>query len=292
MDPGPINKTMDRRDLERPEAQPIIEELNGLIETLSSKGLAISSWYGGLSLPPRVRRLQALNRGLGYRPLEGASDDERFPWFLYWEIAWILINTPIEPGARVLDMGGSSSLFSFLLAARGAAVTTIDLDPALVDNANRVADAMSWKLENRVLDMRRLDFDEPFQAVTSVCVYEHIPATDRVEVNRRVREVMVPGARFSITFDYGNPSRAARISSPRDIEEQFVKPSGLAVRGNREFEDGGQRDLLNPFYHRRAGLRWKLGPVLRREFAAGEIFRTKRANDYTFGALFLERPLG
>ena len=100
----------------------------------------------------------------------------------------------------------------------------------------------------------------------------------------------MPGATFSITFDYLNPSRAARISSPRDIDKQFVRPSGLRVRGNRDFHDGGERHLLNPFYHPRASARWRVAPVARREFPVRELFRTKDENDYTFGALFLEKP--
>ena len=286
----PINKTMERADLDRPEARPLIEELNELVRTLESRGLAVSSWYGGLELQSSVREFQGLNRGFGYEPLPQAANDELFPWFLYWEIVWIVLNTPFQPGDRVLDMGGSSSLFSFLLASRGLRVTTVDLDGTLVANANEVAEAMSWDLANEVMDMRALEFDEPFQRVTSVCVYEHIPASDRVQVNRRVREVMAPGATFSITFDYLNPSRAARISSPPDIEEQFVRPSGLRVRGNREFHDGGERQLLNPFYHPRAFPRWKFAPVARREFPLVELLRTKANNDYTFGALFLEKP--
>jgi hypothetical protein len=288
--PSPINKTMERADLERPDARPLIAELDELVRDLHAKGLRVSSWYGGLELAPAVRSFQALNRGFGYSRLPGAVDDELFPWFLYWEIVWILLNTPFEPGDRVLDMGGSSSLFSFLLASRGLSVTTVDLNAELVAHADRVAEAMGWDMRNELMDMRVLDFDEPFQRVTSVCVYEHIPASDRVEVNRRVREVMAPGGTFSITFDYLNPSRAARISSPGDIDEQFVRPSGLEVRGNRDFHDAGERQLLNPFYHPRAFPRLKVAPILRREFPATELLRTKRANDYTFGALFLHKP--
>ena len=155
---------MQREDLERPDARPLIEELDELVRQLHSKGLGVSSWYGGLELAPAVQRFQALNRGYGYSPLPGTVDDELFPWFLYWEIAWILLNTPFDPGDRVLDMGGSSSLFSFLLASRGLSVTTVDLNPALVAHANAVAKAMSWDLRNEVMDMRVLDFDKPSSA--------------------------------------------------------------------------------------------------------------------------------
>ena len=181
MEAGPINKTMERADLERPEARPLIQELDELVRELHAKGLRVSSWYGGLDLAPACA---------GFRPSTVASATGRSrgppmtsssPGSSTREIAWILLNTPFEPGDRVLDMGGSSSLFSFLLASRGLSVTTVDLNATLVAHANRVAEAMSWDLRNEVMDMRGLDFDELFQRVTSVCVYEHIPASDRVE---------------------------------------------------------------------------------------------------------------
>ena len=62
-------------------------------------------------------------------------------------------------------MGGSSSLFSFLLAARGLSVTTVDLDADLVRHADEVAETMSWDLRNEVMDMRELRFDEPSSAL-------------------------------------------------------------------------------------------------------------------------------
>lgn len=46
-----------------------------------------------------------------------------------------------------------------------------------------------------------------------------------------------------MTFDYLNPSRLAAI------EAQFVRPSGLRVRGNARFADNGKRYLLHPAHH-------------------------------------------
>ncbi|MDO8559768.1 MAG: class I SAM-dependent methyltransferase [bacterium] len=285
-----LNKTMDRADLQGQEAQTVLHELNELIRKLRKKNLNISSWYGYFSLPPVWQHYETANRGFNYQALPEAIDDRHFPWFLYWEIAWVVINNHWQPGMRVLDLGGSSSLFSYYLASKGLEVTTVDLQPELVDNANRVAAAMGWRLNNLVMDMRHLTVPGPFDHITSICVYEHLPWHDRVAVNQEVRRLLMPRGNFSITFDYRNPSQQARISSPDDVAAQFIAPSGLVPRGNLRFHDSGSSHLLHPFFSPNADWRWKLQSIRRREFRLTDWPKKKFANDYTFGALFLTQP--
>lgn len=286
-----INKTMARADLDTPEARRVAEELNDLVRLLRARGLAASTWYGTLEMPPDVQAVERANRGPGYRPLPNAADDARFPWFLYWEIAWVTLHAGFRSGQTVLDLGGSSSLFSYYLASKGLCVTTVDVQASLVENANRVAKAMGWALENHVMDMRTLSFDRQFDHVTSICVLEHLKPQDRKAAVARVRDVLRPGGRFSITFDYRNPARTMRIASPQDVEEQFVAPSGLRVRGNRVFADDGANYLLPPFRAGRVFRFWKLKlfSVLQGDFPIWEVFRSQRVPEYTFGALFLEK---
>ena len=222
-----INKTMELSDLETVKAKYIIEELNDLISNLKKKDLKISSWYGNFELTGENDSVEWINRGYNYKPIEGTVDDKNFPWFLYWEIVWVSMNAEFNKGQKVLDLGGSSSLFSCFLASKGLDVTTIDLQEELVNNANQVAQQTGWKLKNYVMDMRKLDFDFRFDHITSICVYEHIPVYDRVKINKTIEKLLLPLGRFSITFDYRNPSRFVRINTPNDVYEQFVKPSGL-----------------------------------------------------------------
>jgi hypothetical protein len=92
-----------------------------------------------------------------------------------------------------------------------------------------------------------------------------------------------------MTFDYLNPSRTAAIDSPADVEEQFARPSGLRVRGNREFVDNGERYLLHPVHHPVASeTGWRRLCVEQGQFDPAEAERVSDANEYTFGALFLE----
>jgi 2-polyprenyl-3-methyl-5-hydroxy-6-metoxy-1,4-benzoquinol methylase len=279
---------MDRADLERADVRAVAGELDELVTWLRRHEIAVSSWYGKFDL--RRDRYQVVNRGFDYAALPGAADDLHWPWFLYWEIGWLVVNNDFQQGQELLDLGGSSSLFSFLLASRGIDVTTVDIRPELVENAERVARKTGWSLRNLRMDMRKLQIDRRFDHATSVCVYEHLPVSGRLDVSRRVRDMLHDGGTFSVTFDYGNPSAAARLSSPDDVEAQFVTPSGLSVRGNREFHDNGLRYLANPFFRREGWWRgWKGLGVLRREFRLRDLPRTKDWNDYTFGALFLER---
>jgi len=283
------NKTMDRADLDGDEASAIVDELNVLIEELRARNLRVSSWYGRFDLTGDPRSFEWINRGYEYRGVDGAADDRRFPWFLYWEIVWVMLNNEFKRGDRVLDLGGSSSLFSYYLAHIGCDVTAIDLQRDLVNNGNAVSKQMGWRLKNHVMDMRLMALDSKFDHITSLCVYEHIPIDDRVAVNRGVRDLLVEGGTFSITFDYRNPCTSAQLSTPRDVYEQFVVPSGLQVRGNTDFYDNNRNYLLQPFFSSRRLWMCKAISVAKGHFGLREFFSTKDCNDYTFGALFLEK---
>jgi len=281
-----INKTMDREDLSNASAKKIIDELNSLIIRLKNENLKISSWYGRFDLSGDKNSLEWINRGIDYAPLSNAVDDTNYPWFLYWEIVWLVLHNDFMPGQKVLDMGGTSSLFSYYLASKGMEVTTIDLQENLVENANYTASKMNWNLKNIVMNMKDLYFNKQFDHITSVCVFEHIPIYDRVEINKEMKKCLKIGGNFSITFDYRNPSKAAQINSPEDVESQFITTSGLSPRGNMPFLDNGKNYLLHPFYSNKVS-NYRKQAVEQGLFDASEIDAVKTENDYTFGALFL-----
>jgi len=112
---------------------------------------------------------------------------------------------------------------------------------------------------------------------------------ERVEINKTLANLLAPGGRFSITFDYKNPSRFARINTPFDVHAQFVEPSGLIVRGNQVFIDTGQCYLVHPFYHPQTPWECIRREVMSGHFRPWEAFKVKKVNDYTFGALFQEK---
>ena len=286
-----INKTMSRGDLERPEARSIVRQLDELVRDLAEIGSTPSTWYG--ELETRFDPWERANRGLDYRSLPDAADDDRYPWFLYWEIVWLVLNNDFHSGQRLLDLGGSGSLFSCFLASHGVEVTAVDLNEELVQRGNLIATRTGWPLRNLVMDMRTPQLSGGFDHVTSVCVFEHLPVSGRVQVSRAITDLLAPRGTFSLTFDYLNPAPTALISSPAAVHAQFVRASGLTLRGNQRFHDTGERYLLHPNYHPDSrGRGWPgdggdgapAGPQAR---ATGA--RSGHAEGrYTFGALFMQ----
>ena len=193
-----------------------------------------------------------------------------------------MLNTRKSPEAVLSELGNNLK------------VATVDLQADLVENANHVAKEMGWDLRNFTMDMKELSFDKKFDHITSICVYEHIPMYDRVEINKKIKKLLKDGGRFSITFDFRNPSKLARISSAKDVDDQFIQSSGLKIRGNKEFSDNNKSYLLHPFHY--SGHKWGITQKLRYkknairagQFDIRDVFKSKKKDEYTFGALFLE----
>lgn len=288
MDEPAINKTMDRADLSHPRCNRIVQEIFGLMRRMSAAGVSYSSWYGTLDAWPSA--WEWINRGRRYQPFPGNPDEIRVPWFLLWEIAWVVANTPMSPGARVLDMGGAGSLFACYLASRGHAVVAIDLNDDLVRHTRDIARAMRWRLDAVCQDMRELTFPPAsFDHVFSICVFEHLPVSGRQACSSRVRDVLRPGGTAAFTFDYANPQAFGRIDSPADVAEQLVAPSGLRPRGAMPFVDNGQRYLESPL-HFGFG-RFQSAVARTHAWLRGDVDRRRisdRFREYTFGAIFLE----
>ena len=289
MDANAPNKTMDRADLELPECRATLLELLGLMRRMRAKGAKYSSWYGEANGWPSA--WQHVNRSDDYEPYPGNPDELRVPWFLLWEIVWLVSNTPLRGGGRVLDMGGAGSLFSCFLASRGHEVHAIDLQQELCEQAEQTAAVMGWRLIPRRMDMTNLSFpDAYFDHVFSVCVFEHLPVSGRIACNEHVARVLKPGGTAAYTFDYANPQSFGRLDTPEDVRRQLIGPSKLALRGGGEFRDTGSRHLESPqcfgfgrFTRSAARLHACLSGSVRRASA----FSGKTS--YTFGAVFLEK---
>ncbi|MEK6642665.1 MAG: class I SAM-dependent methyltransferase [Planctomycetota bacterium] len=284
-----INKTMDRDDLASPECRLILIELFGLMRRMRNAGVHYSSWYGRADAWPSV--WEHVNRGSDYQSTPGNPDELRVPWFLLWEIAWLVANTPIRPGARVLDMGGAGSLFTCYLASRGMDVHTIDLQDNLCRRTADIADRMKWRLTARQMDMSRLEYpDSHFDHVFSVCVFEHLPVSGRIQCNEQVARVLRPGGSAAYTFDYANPQSFGRIDTPDDVMRQFVEPSRLKLAGDGVFHDNGKRYLETPQCFGFG--RFTRGMATVHAAVTGQVLPSRAiigTTSYSMGAVFLEK---
>ena len=292
-----INKTMDRSDLLTCEARLIVQAINNLIKMLYSKDLYMTSWYGTLFKKSGIGRFSkdgikyfikkilrktedrigvgSAERGAFYKPLSDAADDGRIPWYLYWEIFWIIKNGPqIKNNMRLLDAGGTSSLFSCYVASLGAEVHSVDLNKALVSNANKIASVMGWNLLGYTMNMEKLDFEnEHFDHAYSICVFEHLDYKIKQSALHEIARCLKPGGILSVTFDYRNPAPAItgrgsdisernRLQTKEDIKRNFLSSGHFELLGNQEFYDNGQSYLFHPRFNN---------------------------SPYTFGSIFLKK---
>jgi len=291
----PLNTTMDRDDLLTTEGQAFVRELDALAQDIERRGLPVTSWLGTLPAPrfqisragvrALIRRLrygrhgispnQLLNRGGEYyQPLPGITDDARHPWFLYWEAYWTIWRGPqVKRSSRVLDAGGTGSLFSNYLASLGAETHSIDLNPELVAAGRTTAEAMGWNLHSYAMDIASLDFpDGFFDHAYSICVFEHLEAELRQRALREIARVLKPGGILSLTFDYGAPAVFLAstgsssdpehlIRSPEDVCRHFFSSDILEPLGGTFFHDNGKRYLTLP---QDLGHRYTFGAVFLR----------------------------
>lgn len=291
-----INKTMDRSDLLTDEAQPVIKAINHLIEALHAKDLYMTSWRGTLPKSDRIglskngikniikrmlgwprnkENLGIDNRGPSYRPLCHAADDNRLPWYLYWETFWVIKNGPqVKSSMKMLDAGGVSSLFTCYLASLGCEVHSVDINRTLISNGNKIAKAMGWDIFSYPMNLKKLRFkNEYFDHAYSICVFEHLDFEIKQLALGEIARCLKPNGILSVTFDYRNPAPAIagagpdtsqrnQITTTEDIRRNFLSTGHFELLGNQEFYDNGQSYLVSPAFD---------------------------SAPYTFGAIFLKK---
>jgi SAM-dependent methyltransferase len=271
---------MDRDDLLLPEGARFVARLDSLSEELEARRLPVTSWYGALSRPGFefsvaglwrfARRLLGRTRGVGagarlnrggdaYDPVPGITNDERHPWFLYWEAYWVTSRGPeLSSATRVLDAGGTASLFSCHLASRGPEVHSVDLNKRLVAAGDEISRAMNWNLHSCCMDMAELRFEDSyFDHAYSICVFEHLDADLRRRAALEIARVLKPGGILSLTFDYGGPGvnlvgtglnydTRNLIRTPDDVQRHFFSCDRFEPVGGARFLDNGKRYLVWP----------------------------------------------
>lgn len=172
-----------------------------------------------------------------------------------------------EGGAprRVLDFGGGATLPIFFFASRGVEVLCLDVDGPLVDWTNQVAAKRKWPLRASTYDLVESapppDW-QPFDAVVSASVLEHIPKTAQTRVVQRLASLLRPGGIMALSFDFG--AGAPQPGAIRDAAEveRLVAASGLVYADGHPFQDSGERFVLDK---RHPGARFTFGSLFLRK---------------------------
>ncbi len=158
----------------------------------------------GRWLPLSVRTLPVIARWCGPFSFQPNNDTRRaeYPWA--WEAA------RLEPGMRVVEIGGAYSGFQFVLAQGGCEV--INVDPGLrargrgwpvasdrIDLLNRRF-GTRVTLKNCVLEEAGIE-PATCDRVFSISTIEHIPEGDIAPLMREVARILRPGGLFVATVD-------------------------------------------------------------------------------------------
>ncbi len=125
----------------------------------------------------------------------------------------------LEPGDRVLDVGGGWGSFTEQAGARGIEVTSLTISRESETFLNDLIDRR--QLPCRVVNQDFLAYrsPEPYDAIVILGVMEHLP--DYPEVLRQVQQLLKPGGRVYLDASasrdkYDKPSFIARYIFPAD----------------------------------------------------------------------------
>jgi cyclopropane-fatty-acyl-phospholipid synthase len=156
----------------------------------------------------------------GATTLEEAQDHKR---------EMVCTKLRLEPGQRVLDVGCGWGAFAIHAAQRhGVRVTGITLsEPQAQLARERVRDAgLDDRVEIRVADYRELA-DEPFDAIASIGMVEHVGATHLDGYAKALAARLRPGGRLlnhgisQVRYDPADP-----YDSAGPISERYIFPDG------------------------------------------------------------------
>ena len=166
--------------------------------------------------------------------------------FRIWEYLWLYKCLGLSAGGlKVLDLGGPASHLSILAAIAGCRVTSVDVNPEIVEAAKACACGFSLtSLDPRVGDMRDLSAfsDGEFDVVVSCSVLEHLTGEDQKVALREAARVLRPGGVVGLTFDFGigAPGANEHLPPPHD-------PAATALEALERYVQGGLVQVGNPF---------------------------------------------
>lgn len=165
------------------------------------------------------------------------------------EYPWVLANLYPNSGAKILDIGCSTSVFALQLASLGYLTYGLDV----VDEENKYIRDYREGIKNFIFvqgDARKMPFkDNYFDRIIAVSTIEHIDEDELVI--REIGRTLKKDGKCLITFPYGCGkfgkrylSWPYRIYDNKKITEGF-KNSGLFIKNKSFFLKSGKNWLLS-----------------------------------------------
>ncbi|NLD75834.1 MAG: class I SAM-dependent methyltransferase [Acidimicrobiales bacterium] len=132
----------------------------------------------------------------------------------------------LEPGQRLLDIGcGWGSMAIHAARRHGAHVVAITLsEEQALFAARRVNDAgLAHLVDVRIQDYREID-DEPFDAISSIGMFEHVPTREVGRYLRTAHDLLKPGGRvLNHAISRPDPTSAPEVE-PKSFMGRYVFP--------------------------------------------------------------------
>ena len=143
---------------------------------------------------------------------------------------------PLE-GRRVLDLGCGEGYVSRQVAAHGPArLLSIDISSGMIELARAAEDASPLGIEYRVASAINLDFDEKFDLVLAVFLFNYLSCDQMASVLETVHHRLVTGGRFIFTAPHPSFPFLDRRAAP----PFFFKAEGLDYFSARDHQLEGR----------------------------------------------------
>lgn len=184
----------------------------------------------------------------GYAPV---YMDECYVTNTIAEVDFVIEETGIEPGARVLDMGCGAGRHSVELAKRGYRVTGVDLSAGMLAQAKKTADEAGVQIELVHSNAAEFTSVPVFEAAICLCegafcllgADDH-PSDRDLAILQNVCAALKPGSTFILTALSG--LRMARQHTQQDVEDGTFDPMTMTDRNTLEYDTpDGKRTFVS-----------------------------------------------
>jgi 2-polyprenyl-3-methyl-5-hydroxy-6-metoxy-1,4-benzoquinol methylase len=151
---------------------------------------------------------------------------------------WQAFAALLKPGDRVLDAGCGSGRDALALNRMGFEVTAMEASPRLAELARR-----HTGLPIQVMTFDQIAWREAFEGVWACASLLHVPRSELPSVMSRIREALVPGGVWWMSFKYGTAEREVGGRRFTDLDETaaealLAQVGGLDLISTTVTEDG------------------------------------------------------
>jgi cyclopropane fatty-acyl-phospholipid synthase-like methyltransferase len=157
------------------------------------------------------------------------------------EVDFVLEETGIAPGSRVLDVGCGTGRHAVELAKRGYRVTGVDISPGMLAEARKTAEEAGVQVELVQSDAAAYRSEPVFDAAICLCegafglLGDADDACDRdLAILQAVRAALKPGAAFVLTTLNG--LRMVRAKTPEEVAAGAFDPLTMTSRTAIDWE--------------------------------------------------------